>query len=147
MYTPSNSRKSFADLRSTGKLLTASLRNSSSLRSSSTEKNERRLQQELRDLQAQFDSLKEDAKKVAQQYRNDRKRFRDAHYWMFVEPLETKGKQTQILDSKAEEKRLLHRRRELLRELGSGLMKLCDVNRVTLERVILGTNGAFFLDC
>ncbi|KAF7760077.1 hypothetical protein Agabi119p4_10753 [Agaricus bisporus var. burnettii] len=97
-------------------------------RNAALEKNEKRLQEELKDTNKQYDAMKDARKRAAEYYQRDRRILYKISKWLCVEPLNERPNQFYSKNSTA------LGRRELLREFGPALTKLLGLDIPALEK-------------
>ncbi|KAF9443916.1 hypothetical protein P691DRAFT_778588 [Macrolepiota fuliginosa MF-IS2] len=111
-------------------------------RSSASEKAEKRLQAELRDMSQQFDSIKSSMERAAQWYKRDRRLWFKIYHWLCLEPVSKKGKQIQEMDFDRLQDKTSQRRREVLREFGPALTELLGIDVPALEEAMRDAEDA-----
>jgi hypothetical protein len=112
---------------------------SSFVSSAALEKKERRNQQEINDLNLQYDASVERGRLAQEFFKRDRRKFFNLHNWLCLEPIQ---KSTLDIDLSKPQKPETERRRKILREFGSELSTLLELDVATLEQKMKDAYGS-----
>ncbi|KXN81962.1 hypothetical protein AN958_03370 [Leucoagaricus sp. SymC.cos] len=97
------------------------------------EKSERRCQQELHDLQLQYDAIQLKGKRAQELFTRDRRKFFDLYRWLCMENADKSNLQVPDIDYDRIRDQNTLRRRDILREFGPALSDLLDLNIGEIE--------------
>lgn len=100
------------------------------------------MQNELLDIKAQFEGIKDAKERAAVFYRRDRRRWYKIYSWLCLEPIDGKGKVGQDISvERLRQSEYSEKKREMLREFGPGLSRLLGIDIPSLEEAMKITDG------